>query len=194
MNGYGVLSYHSYDRRGHIMLMCVCVHVGRLCMVWCTFEVSILVIMLHTHAKLITWFPSLVLLRWCLQTKSIHFIIYNCFVIEINLENTHYSNILYFILYHLVKCIIMYLIHLFDTRNINEGPFSMNAGILMGLLVYWKLPPIGGSKSDMSDYRWSPPLITVFDLITAPALITAPPPWLFTLFSLIIAHLTIFWH
>ena len=51
---------------------------------------------------------------------------------------------------------------------------------------------------------------TVFDLITAPALITAPNDfllyfhllwptwqsfsWLFTLFSLIIAHLTIFWH
>ena len=33
--------------------------------------------------------------------------------------------------------------------------------------------------------------ITVFDLITAPALITAPP-WLFTLFLLIIGHLTIF--
>ena len=32
---------------------------------------------------------------------------------------------------------------------------------------------------------------TVFDLITAPALITAPP-WLFTLFSVIIGHLTIF--
>ena len=32
---------------------------------------------------------------------------------------------------------------------------------------------------------------TVFDLITAPALITALP-WLLTLFSLIIAHLTIF--
>ena len=32
---------------------------------------------------------------------------------------------------------------------------------------------------------------TVFYLITAPALITAPT-WLFTLFSLIIAHLTIF--
>ena len=31
---------------------------------------------------------------------------------------------------------------------------------------------------------------TVFDLITAPALITAP--WLFTLLSFIIAHLTIF--
>ena len=31
---------------------------------------------------------------------------------------------------------------------------------------------------------------TVFDLITAPALI--PPPWLFTIFSLIIAHLMIF--
>ena len=33
---------------------------------------------------------------------------------------------------------------------------------------------------------------TVFDLITAPALITPPPPDFFTLFSLIIAHLTIF--
>ena len=33
---------------------------------------------------------------------------------------------------------------------------------------------------------------TVFDLITAPALITTPPHRLFTLFSLIIAHLTIF--
>ena len=33
---------------------------------------------------------------------------------------------------------------------------------------------------------------TVFDLITAPALITAPPPPDFTLFSLIIGHLTIF--
>ena len=32
---------------------------------------------------------------------------------------------------------------------------------------------------------------TVFDLITAPALMTAPPPWLFTIFSLI-THLTIF--
>ena len=32
---------------------------------------------------------------------------------------------------------------------------------------------------------------TVFDLITAPSLITAPPG-LFTLFSLIISHLTIF--
>ena len=34
---------------------------------------------------------------------------------------------------------------------------------------------------------------TVFDLITAPALMTAPP-WPITWFSLIIAHLTIFWH
>ena len=34
---------------------------------------------------------------------------------------------------------------------------------------------------------------TVFDLITAPALITPPPRlWLFTIFSLIIAHLMIF--
>ena len=33
---------------------------------------------------------------------------------------------------------------------------------------------------------------TVFDLITAPALITPPPPRLFTLFSLIIAHLIFF--
>ena len=32
---------------------------------------------------------------------------------------------------------------------------------------------------------------TVFDLITTPALITTPLSWLFTLFSLIIAHLTI---
>ena len=51
---------------------------------------------------------------------------------------------------------------------------------------------------------------TLFDLITAPATITAPPDfllyfhlssstwrsfsWLFTLFSLIITHLTILWH
>ena len=35
---------------------------------------------------------------------------------------------------------------------------------------------------------------TLFDLITAPALITAPPLTFFTLFLLIIAHLTIFWH
>ena len=34
--------------------------------------------------------------------------------------------------------------------------------------------------------------VTVFGQITAPALISAPPPRLFTLFSLIIAHLTIF--
>ena len=35
-------------------------------------------------------------------------------------------------------------------------------------------------------------IITVFDLITAPALITAPLTFFFTLFSLIITDLTIF--
>ena len=33
---------------------------------------------------------------------------------------------------------------------------------------------------------------TLFDLITAPTFITAPPPQIFTLFSLIITYLTVF--